>query len=143
MKVLKKVLTSFLVLMFALSVCGCGGASKSTKKPAKPKTYAEADINILISDAKENAAAATKNYKGKDVKIINGTISNIESNASYISLNGKDKFSMLHVQCFTNGNKELKDKVTSLKKGQKVTVYGNIKDVGEIMGYSVNIDKIE
>ena len=33
--------------------------------------------------------------------------------------------------------------ILNLKKGQSLTVYGHVKDVGEVMGYSVDIDKIE
>ena len=31
----------------------------------------------------------------------------------------------------------------NLSKGQQVTVYGKITDVGEIMGYSLDMDKLE
>ena len=37
----------------------------------------------------------------------------------------------------------IKDKILSLKKGQKVKVYGHVKEVGEALGYRVSIDKIE
>lgn len=31
----------------------------------------------------------------------------------------------------------------NLSKGQQVTAYGKITDVGEIMGYSLDLEKIE
>ena len=133
----------FLVLVVGVGFTGCGSSS-SSKEKAKPKTYVEADINVLLKDAKDNAAAATKNYKGKDVKVINGHITNIESNANYICLKGTgDRYSMLQLQCYTNSNKALKEQVSTLKKEQNIVIYGTIKDVGEIMVYSVDIGKIE
>ena len=35
----------------------------TTQEKAKEKVYANANIDVLISEAKENAAAANKNYK--------------------------------------------------------------------------------
>lgn len=31
----------------------------------------------------------------------------------------------------------------NLQKGQTVTVYGTISDVGEVLGYSMKVDKFE
>lgn len=123
--------------------------SSQSAKPAeqaKPKqetvSYAEADIDVLINDAKNNAAKANKNYKGKNVKITGGRVSNIESEGRYIVIEGSDQFSLLHVQCYPQ-NKDVKDAMLDLNKDQAITVYGKIKDVGEIMGYSLDLVKIE
>ena len=142
-----KILTGLFVLISCMAVLGgCGDSSdKKSNEAAAPKTYAEADINILISEAKENAAAAGKNYKDKDVKIVGGIVNNIDSDLKYFTLDGTDKnFSMLHVSCqIDKQNKELQDAVLNIKKGQPVIVYGHIKDVGDIMGYTLKLDKIE
>lgn len=132
-------------------LAGCGGSSNSGSKPsssastmAKQKSYAAADIDVLIQQAKENAAAAGKNYKKKDLKITGGVISNIDSDLKYLTLKGSDNFSMIQVRCdIDKKNKNLQDSVLKTKKGQEVVVYGNIKDVGDIMGYSMQLDKIE
>ncbi len=111
-------------------------------KPKQETTYAEADIDVLLNDAKSNAAKANKNYKGKNVKIVGGHVSNIESEGRYIVIEGADRFSLLHVQCYPK-NKESKDAMLEVSKGQPITVYGKITDVGEIMGYSLDLVKIE
>lgn len=112
---------------------------------AKQKVYADADINVLIKEAKENAASANQNYKKKDVKIIGGKILNIDSDLKYITVEGTDpNYTMLHVRCdIKSDNKDLKDSILKLKKGENVTVYGTITDVGDLMGYSLKLDKIE
>ena len=119
-------------------------ASSSSNKQVQeaPKDYAEADIDVLLRDVKNNAAKANKDYNGKYVKIVGGRVSNIESGASYISIGGSEQITLLHVQCYPK-NQQTKDAIINLSKGQSVTVYGKIKDVGEIMGYSLDLDKIE
>ena len=120
-------------------------SSSSGAAQAKQKVYADADINVLIKEAKENAASANQNYKKKDVKIIGGKILNIDSDLKYITVEGTDpNYTMLHVRCDINiDNKDLKDSILKLKKGENVTVYGTITDVGDLMGYSLKLDKIE
>ncbi len=120
-------------------------SSSSGAAQAKQKVYADADINVLIKEAKENAASANQNYKKKDVKIIGGKILNIDSDLKYITVEGTDSnYTMLHVRCdIKSDNKDLKDSILKLKKGENVTVYGTITDVGDLMGYSLKLDKIE
>lgn len=119
-------------------------SSSSTSKQVQeaPKEYAEADIDILLNDAKNNAAKANKDYKGKYVKIVNGDVFNIESNARYIQIEGSDPYTLIHVTC-TPKNDQVKNAMINLSKGQMVTVYGKITDVGEILGYSLDMDKVE
>jgi hypothetical protein len=119
-------------------------SAQTTQEKAKEKVYVDANIDVLLSEAKENAAAANKNYKDKDVKIVDATVDNIESNADYVSLRGSERMSLLHVQAFVDKKDQAtKDKILSLKKGQKITVYGHIKEVGEALGYRMTIDKME
>ena len=120
-------------------------SSSSGAAQAKQKVYADADINVLIKEAKENAASANQNYKKKDVKIIGGKILNIDSDLKYITVEGTDpNYTMLHVRCdIKSDNKDLKDSILKLKKGENVTVYGTITDVGDLIGYSHKLDKIE
>lgn len=120
-------------------------SSSSGAAQTKQKVYADADINVLIKEAKDNAASANQNYKKKDVKITGGRILNIDSDLKYITIEGTDpNYTMLHVRCdVKNDNKELKDSILKLKKGQSVTVYGTITDVGDLMGYYLKLDKVE
>lgn len=140
----------------AVSVCvlgaviaGCGGSdtgdvsSSSTTKQEQQKVYADADINVLIKESEDNAAAANKNYKGKAVRIIGGTVSNIESDADYINIKGDNSLSLVGIQCHTKGNKELKEAVMNLKNNQRVVIYGTVTKCGEIVGYSLDLDKVE
>lgn len=153
LKVLKYIFVGIVVLGVLGAVFGKdnGNRSSSPSSAATSTTassqqasieYAEADIDVLLNDVKDNAARANKNYKDKYVKIVNGDVANIESNARYISIKGSDPYSFLQVQCYPK-NDAVKDAMINLSKGQLVTVYGKITDVGEILGYSLDMDKIE
>ena len=154
-KFIKKVFKYGIGIIILLGVIGAvlgkndGGnnysssSSSSTKQTQEaPKNYAEADIDVLLNDAKNNAAKANKDYKGKYVKIVNGSVFNIESNARYIQIEGSDPYTLIHVTCNPKDSK-VKDAMINLSKNQRVTVYGKITDVGEIMGYQVDMDKVE
>ena len=146
-KILKYIFIGVIVLGAIGSVMGNNGGVSSSSSSSKQvqeaqKNYAEADIDVLLNDAKNNAAKANKDYKGKYVKIVNGDVFNIESNARYISIEGSDPYTLIHVQCYPK-NDQVKDAMINLSKGQRVTVYGKITDVGEIMGYSLDMDKVE
>ena len=85
------------IVVVASLVGGCGGSgqnkandanksdssSTTQQQKSKQKDYAEADINVLLSEAKDNAAAANQNYKGKAVKIIGVHVYNIDSDVKY------------------------------------------------------------
>ena len=120
-------------------------SAPAQKQDAKQKVYNDADINVLLAEAKDNAAAANQNYKGKDVKIIGGYVGNIDSDLKYISIDGTEaKYSMMHVSCSIDGkNQQLKDAVLKLKKKQNVVIYGTITEAGDLMGYRLKMDKIE
>lgn len=151
---MKKALLLIMVTLAAMfCITGCGGGSSGGKSSSatqsqapKQKNYAEANINQLLQEAKDNAAKANRAYKGKDVKIIGGEIKNIDSDVKYISLDsssaGLMEYGMLSVRCDIN-NEKLKDKVLDFKKEQQVIVYGTIKEVGDLMGYSMTLDNIE
>ena len=150
-------LIGIVLVMGLIGSCAGGGNKDKTTAPAssnsssttqqqpKQKVYAEADINVLLSEAKDNAAAANKNYKGKDVKIVGGHVDNIDSDVRYITIDGTAaNYTMIHISCDVDSkNQELKDTILALRKKQGVTVYGTITDVGDIMGYKLKLDKIE
>ena len=147
------------VLAIALiGSCAGGGSKDESKAPTsssassssssgeqKQKVYEDAGINGLIKEAKENAASANANYKKKNLRVIGGRLSNIDSDMKYITLEGTDRnYSMIHVQCSINSkNQDVKDAVLKLKKGEPVTVYGTVSEVGDLVGYRMSLDKIE
>ena len=83
------------------STSSTSSSSNTSSSQAKQKVYNDADVNTLIKEAKENAAAANNNYKDKDIKIIGGKIDNIDSDLKYLTIEGTDpNYSMIHICIF-------------------------------------------
>ncbi len=142
------------LLIFCLAT-GCGGESSSNNRSQTPQVkqdqkqqqteYIEIGIDKILQDATSNAARANKSYKGKNVKIVGGRLSNIDSDLSYItveSLGGAFEYGLMSVHCDLN-SKAIKDKVLNLSNGQPVVLYGSVIEVGDIMGVTINLDNIE
>lgn len=152
--------TAIAFLITASCLSGCGGEKPSNNsvppaaqpsqsqqpKQQKQPTYAEININQLLKEANENAARANRMYKDKSVKITGGELRNIESNLEYISVESATadtlQYGMLSVQCYLKDERS-KNKVLDFKNGQRVTVYGTVLEVGDILGYRIDLDNIE
>lgn len=110
--------------------------------PENDGKYIIVDIDDMNAQLKRNAARASKNYKGVDVKFV-GWINNIDSNGDYISVRGQDRYAILTSFHCRLRDKKHKDVVINKNEGNKVTIKGQITDVGEIMGYRVKVDDIQ
>ena len=131
--------------MLAL-VVSCGEETTQTQKEntaqaQKEVTYEKVTAKQLVSDLEGNAMKAANTYKGKDYEIT-GVLGNIDAQGDYITIEpSSDSLTITGVQAFIKSD-EQKKVVAELSKGDKITVKGKIKDVGEVLGYSVDIDEI-
>lgn len=110
--------------------------------PANDGKYIIIDIDDLNGQLKTNAARASKNYKGVDIKFT-GWIANIDSDGNYISVRGQDRYAFLHNFYCSIKDKKHKEVVINKNQGSKVTIKGRITDVGEVLGYRVRVDEIQ
>ena len=53
-----------------------------------------------------------------------------------------DDWAVIGVTCYIKNDEQL-DKVKSMSVDQEVTVRGKITEVGEVLGYSLDIDSIK
>ena len=105
----------------------------------------EEEKRLQREQEKANAARANKKYNGEYLKIIGGVVEEIESNGDYVNINTPtDDWDLLlsSVMCFPETDLA-KEQVFNLNKNQRVTVYGRITRVGESLGYSMELLKIE
>ena len=115
-------------------------SAKPATAPA-PKQYAAVDANALMSELERNAAAASKRYKGQSV-CVSGRVGVIDSNGDYILLQSDNEFAITGVMCYLNSrDKSQEDFLMSVSNGQYIRAYGTIDDVGEVIGYSLKVDK--
>ena len=116
-------------------------ASTETPEPQEEISYTKVSVSQMMNDLETNAMNASDTYKDQYLEIT-GRLSNIDSSGKYISLLPEDEeFAIIGVQCYIQ-NDEQKTAVSSLSTGQTVTVRGKCTDVGEVLGYSLDIDSI-
>ena len=85
---------------------------------------------------------ASDTYKDKYFAVT-GRLSNIDSSGKYISLvDINDELSFNCIQCNIKSDEQL-EKVKKMTTGDTVTVRGKITDVGEFLGYTMDIDSID
>lgn len=103
--------------------------------------YEKCSVDDMMELLNKNAAKASKTYKDKHLEVT-GVLNNIDSDLSYIDLVNEDEFAIIGVQCYIQ-NEEQEDQVLELEIGDTVTVRGTCTDVGEVMGYSLDIEEIK
>lgn len=109
--------------------------------PEPEITYTPYEVGQLIDELNENALKAADKHKGEYVELT-GKLSVVDSSGKYISIDRTDEISFLEdIQCYITTD-EQKSVVMELSKGDIVIVKGKIKNVGEVLGYSLDIDEI-
>lgn len=101
-------------------------------------------ISVTADDLSEalenNALKAQETYKDAYLKI-KGKLGVIDSSGKYISID-TEELSFTNIQCYIQ-NDEQKEKIMEMSKGDPITVKGYCTDVGEIMGYYIDIDSVK
>lgn len=115
--------------------------STSEKSTTTVKEYTKVDVDELEDALSNNAAAAKDTYKGKYLEIT-GKLGTIDSDLKYIGLDSMtNEWDLTGIHC-TIKNEETRNVVKTLTSGQTIIVKGKIKDVGEVLGYYLDIDEI-
>ncbi|MDJ0305406.1 MULTISPECIES: hypothetical protein [Dehalobacter] len=142
----------FIVIIAIAAISNLGSNDNSTASaptdnqakqsdPAPPTTPMVVTVDKLIEDLDNNALNASNTYKDKYVEIT-GQLSNIDSSGNYFSIGPLDgSFSLFNVMCYIT--EEQKATVAKFTNKQKVTVIGTITDVGEVIGYSLDVESIK
>lgn len=143
-------------VLFALIIIGGGNQNRDpnapkvtytdakTEKPAPaPRQYVAIDANTMMNDLERNAAAAQMKYKGQLI-CVTGRVGVIDSNGEYILIQSDNEFAITGIMCYINRkDKAQMNALLKMQKGQYVRAYGEINDVGEVMGYSLKVEKFE
>ena len=117
--------------------------TETTTKAEETIEYEKFEVQQMIDDLKANALKAEKTYNKKNVEIT-GKITNFDSSGDYISIeaiNAGD-FNFDTIQCYVKNDAQL-DFLLEKTVGDTITIKGKITSVGEILGYSINIDEVQ
>lgn len=146
----------FIVGIVLIIVIGAGGAmgGGDDKTPSgdnnntaeetadeAAKTPTAVTVDQLMTALDENALNAAQTYEGMYVELT-GELSVIDASGDYFSLiPANDDWAFIGVQCYIS--EEQVSQVSTFTDGQSVTVIGTITDVGEILGYSLDVESIK
>ncbi len=135
------------VILLIAIISSTGEDTDNKETTAEPKIeaqveYVKVDVSTLMEELEANAMKAEKNYDKKHLEIT-GRLGVIDSDGDYISLYPQNnKYAISGVQCYIK-NDEQTEKVMNMSIDDIVTVKGKIKSVGEVLGYTLDIDIIE
>lgn len=139
-----------IIVLAAIGGSGSSDSSGSTSGTATSKTavssssseaaieYTAYTVTELSEDLDSNALKAADKYKGQYVELT-GRLSVIDSNGKYISIvDSTDEWAITGVQCYIK-NDEQKQVVMDMSIGDEIVVKGKITDVGEVLGYFLDM----
>lgn len=125
------------------SIQGQTTQPQKTQETAEPITYTHYNVTELFDTLKANAMKAQSTYKDQYVEL-EGFLGTIDSDGKYIGLSaGSNNYDYLfqEVQCYIKDEAQ-RETIMELNSGDPLIVRGKITGVGEVMGYSLNIDSI-
>ena len=103
--------------------------------------YLKVDIDDLENDLDNNAAAASEKYKGKYLEIV-GKLGTIDSSLRYFIIKSTtNKWDIGGIHCNLR-NSKTREIIKTLNRDQIISVKGQVTDVGEVLGYYLNVDEI-
>ena len=104
--------------------------------------YTSVTVDELFEDLNDNPLNAEDKYMGAAVSVT-GRLIVIDSDGEYIGISSvDDEYSLNDVLCYVTKDEQL-EVIKDLSIGDTITVKGKISNVGEVFGYSMNIDSIE
>ena len=110
------------------------------EKEQKEIEYIPVTATELSDALSNNAMKAQNDYKDKYLEIT-GKLGNIDSNGKYIGIDSDKDFDLTNIQCYIKSD-EQKETIINMSKGDSITVKGYCKDMGEVLGYQIDIDAI-
>lgn len=102
--------------------------------------YQKVSAETLLTTLEENALRAENTYQDAYVEIT-GELSVIDSDGSYIGIDD-GSFTMINISCYVTDESQL-NTILEMNVGDTVIVKGQVTDIGEILGYMVDIHDLE
>ena len=118
-----------------------GSSNNNSSQQQETIEYLKVSKDELDDAVEKNAAAAKDKYNNKYVEVT-GKLVTIDSDLAYISLHSTtDEWDLVGIHCEIK-NSKTRDIVKTLSKDQTIVVRGKITDVGEVLGYYLDIIEI-
>lgn len=128
------------IFLIIIAIALIGGGDDSGDKEEKDIEYNKVDIQAMYDDLENNPAAAAEKYKDTYIEF-SGSMDVIDSDLAYIGVMPTEGFHIVSVRCNLKDDTQ-KDLVKNATKGDVVTVKGKCTEVGEILGYTVDVKEL-
>ena len=133
------------VVVIIAAIVGGTSGSKSGDKPAldEPISYTHYNVTELFDALKNNAMKAQSDFKDQYVEI-EGYLDVVDSDGKYIGVGAAPtdyNYILQNVQCYIKDDTQ-KQQIMEIGTESPITVRGKIISVGEVLGFSMNIDSI-
>ena len=136
-----------IIVIMVLGIISGGGEEENnvdnnnSSKPTETIDYIKVSKDDMDEALENNAAAARDTYYKKYVEVT-GKLGTIDSELTYISLMSlTNEWDFNGIYCKVK-NSEQKQIIKTLSKDQEITIRGKITDVGEVLGYYMDIIEI-
>ncbi len=142
------VIVVFVVIIVGSATSGTGeetvGSSENigTNVSQQDITYTNVELQTMFDELESNAMKAENNYQGKYVEF-RCKISNFDSDGSYISVEpiNASEWNLTTAMCYIKNNTQ-KDFLLNKNVDDEITIKGKIKSIGEVLGYTVDINEV-
>lgn len=138
------------VVIVIVAVSGGGETNKATtqkeavteQNKQEQKNYEAVDLQSMFDDLEANAMKAESKYENKYVEF-GGKIKSFDSDGSYISVEpvNASVWNFTTAMCYIKNDTQ-KTFLIEKNVGDIITIRGKVTSIGEILGYSVNIDEV-
>ena len=104
--------------------------------------YEQVDLQVMFDDLDANAMKAENLYQKKYIEF-SGKITNFDSDGRYVSVEpvNADEWNFTTAMCYIKNDTQ-KSFLIEKNVGDIITVKGKVKSIGEVLGYSIDINEV-
>lgn len=115
----------------------------STQNQVEEIVYEAVDLQTMFDELDANAMKAEANYQKKNVEF-ECKIKSFDSDGSYISVEpvGASKWNFVSAMCYIKNDTQ-KEFLIQKNVGDIITIKGKVKSIGEVLGYSIDINEVQ
>lgn len=116
--------------------------TNETSKEVEQIVYEAVDLQTMFDDLSNNAMKAENKYQKKYIEF-ECKISSFDSDGSYISVEpvGADEWNFTTAMCYIKNDSQ-KEFLVEKNVGDTLTIRGRVKSIGEVFGYSIDINEV-
>ncbi len=138
------------VVVIVIAIGTSGGNNESTSvsntnsvsNTTEEITFEVVDLQTMFDELDGNAMKAESSYQNKYVEF-ECKIKSFDSDGSYISVEpvGASEWNFSSAMCYIK-NETQKSFLIEKNVGDTITIKGRVKSIGEVLGYSIDINEV-